>query len=212
MSPEAEFGRRLKAMIDAEMLFLPFRRENNSFVVDLAKDTVGILHFSLTTQRSDGRVGVYPTIGVQFEPIESRCEGRSRDGYMSMTISTALGYVTPEKRFLEWLFEPTFDNQSEVRRMISAVKLYGLPFMQSHSSLDQIVNALEKKEFTFNDSRSRRLPIAYLLQGKKDQASAFLNQELSALGEQSDSAAERYREFAKDLLDEIAGKRAVPPR
>jgi hypothetical protein len=70
---------------------------------------------------------VNPVIGVSFGTIEDRIGAwteEKHDHHISMTISSPLGYITPETRFLEWLFEPGFDNASEVTRMVRAIREY----------------------------------------------------------------------------------------
>jgi hypothetical protein len=53
------------------------------------------------------------------------------------TISTALGYLMAEGRYLEWLFEPApFDYGSESQRMVKAVEVYGIPFMTEDQVLE----------------------------------------------------------------------------
>jgi hypothetical protein len=213
MSGKHTFLVELMTLIGMEVTSLPLRNENQYFVREITEGVTGVVGFGVATHRSDGRVGVNPVIGVSFGTIEDRIGAWTEeklDDYISMTISSPLGYITPEKRFLEWLFEPGFDNASEVRRMVRAIREYGLPFMKSYSELDSITEALESKRFTINQSRAYRLPIAYLLQGKTDLANLAVNKEVIALGDRTDAAARNYRRFARRFLTEMLGNTERP--
>jgi hypothetical protein len=203
MVTKREFLRDLLAMIDRETLALGFKKQNRSYTIVLNDDATGVVNYDVATHRTDGRIGVNPIVGVHFRPIEIKIRDWFQTGpYLTPTISSAIGYVTPEKRFLEWLFEPEFENEQEVRRMVRGVADYGLPFMKSHGTLASITEALEQKNFTVNESRAYRLPVAYLLQGKKDAATLIFNDEISKLDARADTAAENYRAFVKRSSDE----------
>lgn len=202
MSTKREFLRDLLAMIDRATLALGFERRNRSYAFDLNVEALGVVNYDVTTHRLDGRIGVNPIVGIHFRPVEARVREWFQKGpYLTPTVSTSLGYVTPEKRFLEWLFELEFENEQEVSKMVRAIADYGMPFMKSHQTLESMTEALEHKNFTVNESRAYRLPVAYLLQGKKENAVQILNQEISKLGTRTDEAARNYRAFETRLLE-----------
>jgi hypothetical protein len=120
------------SIVESKLKRLGFRKTKSIYVCPLAEDACGWLGLSTATHRSDGRVGINPVVGVRHERIEKMLEDLLRESRASATISIPLGYLTPDRRFLEWLFEPPpFDCRSECERMVQTVELYGIPFMKS---------------------------------------------------------------------------------
>jgi hypothetical protein len=118
----------------------------------------------IATHRSDKRIGISPTVGVRSEKVEALVE--KYWGRPAPTISILLGYVMPQQRHLEWLFDPlAFDISSEARKLAEAIGAYGVPFMKENSALDVIIDDLEKMRFSFSQSVAYRLPAAYTLVG-----------------------------------------------
>jgi hypothetical protein len=126
----------------------------------------------------------------------------------SPTIRTALGYLMPGGRYLEWLFEPApFDYGSESKRMVQAVEVYGIPFMTENSKLESIVRDLEQLRFISKDMAMYRLPVAHLLAGKTDSAVAYVDGQVKELGDRNDLAARQYKTFASNLLQDVSLKK-----
>jgi hypothetical protein len=155
-----------------------------------------------TISRPDGRVGINPVIGVRHEQIESMKTELSGDPSVNApTISALLGYLMPEARYLEWLFEDApFDYHSECQRMVKAIEVYGISFFKSNSSLETIIGHLEQGRYTQNESTAYRLPIGYVVSRDTSAAIAYANQKAEDLGSRKDEAARRYRDFCGKLL------------
>jgi hypothetical protein len=200
------FLRELLKTIETGLLSLRLRKERRRFVCGLGDGALGVVGLNVTTHRGDGCIGFVPIVGVRYEPIEAKLEAWSKEGRpVGTTIQIPVGYVTPEKRFLEWLFEPgSSDNDAEIARMVRAIRDYGLPFMKSHSTLEALTDALEASNFTNKQMRSYQLPIAYLLQGKTDEALSMISQELAGLGPRNDAAAQNYKSFAENFREAVS--------
>jgi hypothetical protein len=155
-----------------------------------------------TVSRPDGRVGISPVIGIRHEQIESMMKELSGDPSVNApTISASLGYLMPQARYLEWLFEDApFHYHSECQRMVEAIEVYGISFFKSNSSLETIIGHLEQGRYTYNESPAYRLPIGYVVSGDTSAAIAYANQKAEDLGSREDEAARRYRDFVEKLL------------
>lgn len=213
MTTRQQFLRELISKIESGLEASSFKKEKNSFVQAIGKGVVGVVNLNVTTNRGDGYIGVIPTVGVRYEPIEARVEewsGEKRPNVVGTTILIPVGYITPEKTFMEWLFGPRVDTATETARMIRVVQDYGLPFIVSHSNLAAVTQSLEGSPYTHNESRRYRLPVAYLLQGKGPVAVQMVNEEMSRIETRTDEAAQNYRKFARRLLME-AGKDGSGP-
>jgi hypothetical protein len=177
------------------------RKKELVYTCNVAQNMSGWIGLSVTKDRSDGRVGVSPIVGVRSEEIEALVE--KHWGRPAPTISISLGYLMPEQRHLEWLFESEpFDYVSEAKKVTKAIETYGIPFMKANASLDVIVDDLEHLRFSFKESVEYRLPVAYLLVNKTDRAVKYVNERLAALDGRQDDAAVRYRAFGAAFLQE----------
>jgi hypothetical protein len=198
----AAFLKSLAGDAETGLASLSFHKKQNIFVRPLGGDGFGWVALDIATHLPHGRVGISPIVGVVYRPIEDLVKRLSSSWpSYGATLSTAVGYLTPERRFLEWVFDPTMDVSDEMAKIMRAVEYYGLPFMEEHASLRSIINELQAKRFTINDTRRYRLPAAYLLAGRKEEALRFIEQELEGLRERTDDAAAQFREYVRAFKD-----------
>jgi hypothetical protein len=193
------------SIIERELIPQSSEKNNFCYTWPLRNGFSGWLALNTIMGRRDDLVGINPIVGVVSEDIESlmqKLDLRAREGSVP-TISISLGYLMPEKRYLEWLFgpRPVSELEPEVQDLMSAVRAFGMPFIESHASLPLLAADLEALRFTLKESVVYRLPIAYLLLGKSTQARQYAQQQLSALGERADDAANQYRQFARAFFD-----------
>ena len=148
------------------------------------------------------RVGISPTVGVRYERLDSIIERLSDWKRPAPTISTNVGYLTPRRDYIEWIFEQSpLDYVAEAEKVVQAISLQGLPFMKANSSLDTIVADLENLLFTYKESAAYRLPAAYLVAGKRELALAYVQHHQESLAGDPD-AQRRYGTFANALVEE----------
>lgn len=193
-------------IIASELRPLGFLKSKSIYLCPLGEDASGWLGLNAATHRSDGRIGINPVVGVRHERIENMIEGLlgEKESRLAPTISTPLGYLMPEGQYLEWLFEPPpFDNASECEKIVKAVETYGVPFMKSNAALEDIIRDLEQLRFASRDTALYRSPIAYLLAGKTELAVAHVKKQLEEVEERNDLAAQQYKIFASNLLEDI---------
>lgn len=192
--------------IESELRPLGFHKSKGIYLCRLSEDASGWLGLNVAAHRNDGRVGINPVVGVRHERIENRIEELlgEKEKRLAPTISTSLGYLMPEGRYLEWLFEPpSFDNASECEKIAKAIETYGVPFMKSNAALEDILQDLEQLRFASRDTAVYRFPIAYLLAGKTELAAVYVKKQLEELEERNDLAAQQYKIFASKLLEEV---------
>jgi hypothetical protein len=151
------------------------------------------------THRGDGFNGINPVIGLRDVAIEDLLtELHPVPGQHSgPTLSTSLGYLTPERKYIEWLFGES--ESAAADQLLASIRKYGYPAMESLASHGTVLEALEKDQMTYNISRAYRLPVGLLIEGKKDSAIEVVHREMISIGDRNDEAAEQYRAFAESL-------------
>ena len=98
------------------------------------------------THRGDGVIGINPVVGLREDAVENRVTELT--GHRSIvTLSISLGYLMPERRY--------------------SIRTFGYPELRSLASREAVVAALKEGRMTINPNRAYRLPVAYLLQGRK---------------------------------------------
>lgn len=203
-------GKLLKEVVknaEGELSALGMIKGKGLHMFPLAEGVSGLVGLNLVMRRGEGKVGINPVVGVRHEQIERMTESLSeaKESSSTATLNTSLGYVMPEGRYLEWLFEPApFDYLSESKRMVEAIRVYGVPFMKSNATLEAILSDLERLRFTSKDAAVYRLPVAYLLSGKTELAVECAKTQMTELGSRNDVAAQQYKTFASNLLQEAA--------
>ena len=209
MSDKVTLLKQVVDTITQELTPLALRKHGKQELVytfDLAQNMFGWIGLNLTKHLAGGRVGVSPTVGVRSEQIEALVE--KYWGRIAPTVSTSLGYLMPEKRHLEWVFEHRpFDYVSESKKVAKAIVMYGMPFMKANASLEAIIDDLEHLRFSTKEAAEYRLPAAHLLVHKTDLAVKYVKDRLAALNGRQDESALRYRAFGAAFLQQATGEK-----
>ena len=146
--------------------------------------------------RVDGLVGINPVVGVRDDAVENLLtELTGNRG--TTTLSISLGYLMPEQRYIEWKFG-TADTDI-AKSLLHSIRTFGFPAVESLASPEAIIESLKTRRMTIDQNRAYRLPVAYLLRGKKKLAIQELHCELDSVGDRADTAAKDYRRFAYRL-------------
>ena len=185
------------------------KRRGDIYTCQLNEEILGWIGLNRAVHWGDGQLGINPVIGVSHQPIENMVAemmGGKPDEYISATVSSPLGYLMPENTFLQWLYEEGADNVSEVGRMVYAIKRYGFVFMQANSTLDAIVETMLTSKTVVLHQVAYRLPVAYLLAGKVSLAEEYIHDQLEALGNRDDMAAQHYRRFAQNFSTRLTSQ------
>jgi hypothetical protein len=208
MSEKSKLINAVLGVIERELSAFGILKNRFVYTYPIDRAVSGWIGLNLIKNRSDGRVGINPIVGLRNEAVESLVERLSNQTGSAPTLSISLGYLMPEKRYLEWLFEPepAFDYVSEAKKVATAIQVYGLPFMKANATLDAVIENLEQLRFSFNESAVYRLPAAYLLAGKPDLAEKYVRRQLEALAARQDDATLQYRVFGTSLLEEAVSQ------
>lgn len=196
--------REVEAKIETAVRRLGFVRRHKSgpLTVEISAGIVGRLGLPRATRRTRDTIFVGPAVGLRHEHVEqllSQLVGtRQRPSAVSPTITTNIGYVMPERRYLEWEFGPEGDLKAGAEDLAQAVERYGLPFMKEHGSLPGIIDALH--QFGVRIRSRYTLPVAAYLNDGPRAAVSELERFVEAMkGAPTSAAAERFLAFAETL-------------
>lgn len=199
------FTKSILTAIEQRLKSLSFKKQPVGFLRALEPNVSGYVGLLVSTHLPRGRIGVSAVIAVISKPVEDAIRKLSDNSpYVNeLTLSTQVGYITPEANYLQWIFDPALPELTgpEIEKIIRAIGKYGLAFMHEHTTLDSIITELEAKHFTTNEVRQYRLPVIYLLAGRREKALWFVNQELEKMRTRTDAVATTYRNFAQRLKD-----------
>lgn len=189
------------------------KRAGAVFTVDFDEDVVGWLGLNRATQHLPaGEVEVSPVVGVRHQGVErivAECRDERFHPYEPPTVSTPLGYLLPEARYIAWTFGADTPADDVAREMTSAIEEHGLSFMQRTSTLPELCRRLEEG-MGFQHQLAYRRPVALLLAGQDRRARQELDSALDELGDRDDLAAQELRRFAVALrrrMDEVRSGR-----
>ncbi len=189
------------------------RKHKHSYVWPVTNGFSGWLGLNTILARADDAVGLNPIVGIVSEEIEAILRSTSAWPQPAPTISISLGYLLPEKRYIEWAFatQSTSSLEVEAEKLIACVMQYAVPFIESNASLPAIVANLEQMRPTTNkESATYRLPVAYLVQGNAERARRYVQGQLAAIKTRTDIAANAYRQFAANFVSgSITGNQEV---
>jgi hypothetical protein len=154
------------------------------------------------TDRGDGLIGINPVIGLRDDAVERLLAElqpeRGRETNVTPTLSVSLGYLMPERKYIEWLFAASASTAPE--QLVESIDRCGRPAMELLASHEAVVAVLEDKRRAYNMIyRPYRLPTAYLLLGDKESAIRTVREEVTSICGRRDEAAELYRVFAENL-------------
>jgi len=145
---------------------------------------------------------VNPVVGLHYEPLErllAELRG-TKPALATATLSTPVGYLTPDNRFLQ--LEIAADDQAgpAAERLHQLVSDYGLPFARRFAAVDALLSAFHTTDYVANPERKRLLiPALHLLNGQSGEARAELALGLATYQPYATPVADEYRHFASRL-------------
>jgi hypothetical protein len=207
MSSKKGFIANLESSVSEQLSSLGFAKRQSLFAKKHNDETTGLIGLMTANDRPDGLIGVSPVVHVESPRIRielNRLLGE-KPSRVQPSVSSALGYLMPERRHLEWLFDPqqALSKTEELDRMCLAVKLYSEPFYEKMSSLHALTEALERLEFSFKERAVFHLPVVYRILGAEDKARTLVTFELQRVEDHTDMGADAYRSFAENFLSPV---------
>lgn len=173
------------------------KRAGQVFTIEVADGVLGWLGLNRASRhRPPGEVEINPVVGVRHQAVEqlvAELRGEKFHPYQPPTVNTPLGYLMPDDRYRAWII--TDDAEEQAADLVAAVEHYAMPFMKSTSDLAALCRRLDER-MGFDHQLVYRRPVAWLLAGDIDRASALLEAAEADLGERDDAAASELRQFA----------------
>lgn len=182
------------------------KREGGVFTRELSDAVLGWVGLNRAVQRRDEQLELNPVVGIrnqQVEKLVAELSGRAVHPYVPPTASIHLGYLMPEQRYVPWLFRRGGQIEQIVARMVSAIDVYGGPFMEANLALDRLAETLAAGHAAIPEQRAYRLPVVYLLLGQTRRAAEIIHETIATLGERDDLAARSLRSFVTRFTERL---------
>lgn len=184
------------------------KRTEGLYTTDLGDDVLGVVGLNTATEHQPkGMIEVNPIVGIRHQGIErmvAELRGEPFHPYIPPTVTIALGYLMPERRYAAWTIDTNSGALREhVQPLVEAVAKYGLPFMKQNRDLQSLSRLIDEGT-GYNHQLVYRRPVAYLLAGDERRAREILDASVAKLGARSDPAAEQLRHFAAALRPRLA--------
>lgn len=146
-------------------------------------------------------VAINPVMGIRWQALERLCSellNLKPHPYTGPTISISLGYIMPEKTYIDWRFtgnpiDGPFDELAD------AVATYAVPLMEQNCTAQKMSVLLETNPFFALDQDLKRRQVAKYMLGQPAEGLRICEERLKNLGLRQDMAAEQYRTFAANF-------------
>ena len=175
------------------------KRKAGIFTIDVGEEVLGWLGLNNAYHPGEDALEVNPVVGVRHQGVErlvAQLGAREFHPYLPPTVSSPIGYLMPAKRYTYWLFRRSEPPQPRMAELVSAVAAYGLSFMRSTSSLDELRHQIEAGT-GIPYALAYRLPVVCLMAGDESGALAALEESVQALGDKQDPYSVEFRAFSK---------------
>jgi hypothetical protein len=129
-------------------------------------------------------------------------------GYRAPTASTSIGYLMPEPAWREWLVTP--ETASTVAaELAAATRDYAYPYLQRLTTDPELlVEAVKSSAAMASAGGPCTVAVILARLGRTDEARAYAQQTVAALGARTDPAAQQTRQMAdrlRDWVGQLAG-------
>ena len=173
------------------------KRAGAVFTREVVDDVLGWLGLNRASRHLPaGQVEVNPVVGIRHQGIErvvAELRGEKFHAYQPPTVSTPLGYLMPGSRYRAWIVGAG-SPEASLDDLIASVASYGLPFMESGSSLSRLCRLLDQ-DLGFEHQLLYRRPVAWALAGDAARSIEFVHAAEADLGDRTDAAAAELRSF-----------------
>lgn len=198
--PAAVKRREIDSAIAAALTDAGYRRREGAFFLKPLGGDVNawVSYFS---QRVGTNIEISPKVGVRHERVHELIDRlKSRKPSNEPTASILLGYLLPQNDpALVWRFDGEASTDELARNLVEHLVRYGEPWMRQHASEERIIEDARADRKV----NPERLPAAFFLAGRPDEASAALASLLDEMGDRTDEAALRFRQFAERFRSEL---------
>jgi hypothetical protein len=185
------------------------KRTGEIYTFDLTDGFHGWLGLNRATKYRPLQIN--PVVGLRHEPLMRLIDELSgtKQRYVAATISSPVGYLTPEHRFLQLSVDSLADVDVAADELVRLVEKYGLPFARAHASTAELERALRDGTYlVVREYAIKRLPALLAVAGRHDEARTVADSYLASISSRRDPAAEHDRAFAAALASWIESKSA----
>lgn len=206
-----EFRKQVEAYIRERLSQRGFKPKGGAYIIEVQPEILGFSSVGTVTHRGDGLIGYAPLVGIESIRMRkelNRLEGE-KPNRRQASLTIMLGYLMPEKRFLEWLMNPleSIDQRREMEQMCRAIELYGMPFMREFGSMNAIAHSLETMQYSYRERVLFHLPVAYRLLGQEEKARELVTRSLVEMTARKDILATDFQSFAQRFLEPMDAER-----
>lgn len=177
-------------------------RKPGIFTLTMCDESIGWLGLN-AAHYLNGILEINPVCGVRHQRLEelvAEFSGMKNHQCIPPTVSSNIGYLMPDKKFISWKFQEDGNCDALVAEMTTEIEKNGRPFFEHNSTLEGIYASLLKlKRGIPPDPLDYRIAVASLLLGKQTEAESFVDAKLREIGNRTDAAAEWFRNFAATL-------------
>lgn len=175
------------------------------FVKPMGPGVTGYFGYALYTDRRSREVRAWPVAGVRLYEVErlvSELMEKEFDEHGGFTIGKPIGFFMPRWDLAEWVVSSVADTGRVAAEVVAALKRYGLPFMESHSSLSDAVEAMSPEQLGGGHDGAR-LAATYFLLGDGDEAAKVIDHQIARFATGGYPGAADFQKFARNLRSRI---------
>jgi len=203
MSPD--FIKSVIVLLHARLATLGFiKKKPGISITKISDETIGWIGTNKATRGKNKYLELNLVVGVRNQRIErlvAELVNEEFNDVIPPTLAGNIGYLMPQNEYCPYIFSEDNPKEMVVEKLTNDVRLYGLPFMQRHMGMDELINGMYSSRFAIGFMAAYRIPAGLFLLGRKDDAGNFLSKELTKLKDHNNSAALRYKKFAENFMD-----------
>jgi hypothetical protein len=161
----------VRKALEARSERLGFRKYKRQIVREVSSDATIRIGYGMKACPG-GKVTLFVVVGLMLESVHKLGLQLSAypEGTNNPTLSEALKYLVPAGVDTDYEFTPDENNDRVVDRVIQDVASYGLPLLETLTSVELALHAVEHGPLAKFNGRHQFLPLAHFLLGNKTEA------------------------------------------
>jgi hypothetical protein len=195
-------GKAFSSEVRERLVHLGWRKRAGDVFTLGDDEFIGWLGLNRATKNQP--LGINPVIGVRYQTLERQVaflNGATPHQYVPPTLSSSVGYLTPESAYIEVKVQSEADVGPAADQVADLVTKYGLKFITQKSDIAEISHDLEAGRYSIRQYADYRLPVLYGLMGDTDKARELASVRVADRAARTDAEADAYRAFASALGD-----------
>jgi hypothetical protein len=198
---QAEIEAHLRAGLERE----GFKRRSAFFVKEIAPGVLGKVYFGITSRPAAGYLWFNPHVSVRHQHllgVRQLLTGNADDGIIRSVIRAGVEMLVAnptEANMPWWSLDAGDPTEAPAAEMLSAYLERGVPWMNSHATLESIVEAMQGGEAGLE--RRYDEPVALWMVGRTDESREVLATELKKRRPRPNGIADDYAQFAERLME-----------